>query len=207
MKKVLWLIVCLMTMVLSVNAQKPNLMRIRQAAINYHRTTLKAPSTFILTDVYGNKVPMTSIKPTFIKGKTETCEIRESVRISCDGSVNGIHIGCCKYAPSDTLNTYEDVYEDVWEVSFIGESQNSYGGMVSNYHKYYVDKNYNVYERIPFKTKLISREYKPIERCKLCKREVYKDGYCYKHCDGVERLKIERLRTHHFKTYAIGSVE
>lgn len=193
MKKVLWLIVCLMTMVLSVNAQKADLMRVRQAAVNYHKTTLKAPSTFILTDAYGNKLPMASIKPTFIKGKTETYEKRPDVcnekETIYDAEINEncwySHISCqYNHYPSDTLNTYEKVYADVWEVSFIGESQNSYGGMVSNHHKYYVDKNYEVYESIPFEKKVVSKKYSPIERCCVidCKKENRCDGYCTKHC-------------------------
>lgn len=77
MKRLLWLIVCLMTMVLSVNAQKSNLLRIRQAAINFHKTTLKAPSTFILTDRYGNRVSINSIHVELIKGGKCKCEKRK----------------------------------------------------------------------------------------------------------------------------------
>ena len=61
MKKVLWLIVCLMAMVMSVNAQV-NMFKIKEAALNKFKLTLIAPSQFILTDYYGNKTNINSLR-------------------------------------------------------------------------------------------------------------------------------------------------
>ena len=186
MKKVLWLIVCLMTMVVSVNAQKTDLMRVRQAAVNYHKTTLKAPSTFILTDRYGNKISINSIQVKFVKGYSTEYEKREQIlREQKKDTLSSIgFVLFPEYDPSDSISIYKRTFKDVYEVSFVGESQNSYGGMVSNRHTYYVDKCYIVHSDIPFTDKLISKKYSPIERCCVrdCKKENLCDGYCTKHC-------------------------
>lgn len=79
-------------------------------------------------------------------------------------------------------------------MSFRGESQNSYGGMVSDFYIYYVDKNYFVhYTYDPYITnkKLISIEYKPLERCKKneCMAVAEKEGYCRPHYRMLEYEK------------------
>ena len=56
MKKVLWLIVCLMTMVLSVNAQDykdVKYHKIKEAAVKAFKSNLIAPSKFILANSNG----------------------------------------------------------------------------------------------------------------------------------------------------------
>ena len=70
MKKLFMVLVCLMTMVLSGNAQGWSL-QAKQNAVNTVRCRLKAPSTFILTDYYGNKIPVSKISATYMKEKIE----------------------------------------------------------------------------------------------------------------------------------------
>ena len=57
MRRLLWFIVCLMTMVTSANAQD---MRIR--ALNEVKLHLLAPSKFVLTDIYGNRITPNQLK-------------------------------------------------------------------------------------------------------------------------------------------------
>ena len=216
MKKVLWLIVCLMTMVMSVNAQKTDLMRVRQAAVNYHKTTLKAPSTFILTDRYGNKISINSIQVKFVKGYSTEYEKREQIfrgekkdALSSIGFVLWSPYGT-EYDPSDSISIYKRTFKDVYEVSFVGESQNSYGGMVSNRHTYYVDKCYIVHSDIPFTDKLISKKYSPLEKCKLnnCSRvaRLHYNGYCgFSHEQKAkEEHEKDSIKKEHLKHIELG---
>ena len=59
MKKVLWLIVCLMTMVSSVNAQDykdVKYRKIKEAAVKAFKSNLIAPSKFILANSNGEEI-------------------------------------------------------------------------------------------------------------------------------------------------------
>lgn len=59
MKKFLWLIVCLMTMVLSANAQSwkdAKYHKIKEVAVKEFKSNLIAPSQFILSDSNGEKI-------------------------------------------------------------------------------------------------------------------------------------------------------
>ena len=216
MKKVLWLIVCLMTMALSANAQKTDLMRVRQAAVNYHKTTLKAPSTFILTDRYGNKISINSIQVKFVKGYSTEYEKREQIfRGEKKDALSSIGFVLwspyeTEYDPSDSISIYKRTFKDVYKVSFVGESQNSYGGMVSNRHVYYVDECYIVHSDIPFTDKLISKKYSPLEKCKLnnCSRvaRLHYNGYCgFSHEQKAkEEHEKDSIKKEHLKHIELG---
>ena len=77
MRKVLWFIVCLMAMVVSVNAQ--NLLKIKQMALNEYKSTLYAPSKFILTDYYGKRISVGQLKATYLKAEYDTIKLKRPV--------------------------------------------------------------------------------------------------------------------------------
>ena len=58
-------LVCLMTITMNANAQ--NMTSLKQGAVNFIRENCKAPSTFILTNKLGIKIPTQSIKCETIK--------------------------------------------------------------------------------------------------------------------------------------------
>ena len=74
MKKVLWLIVCLMTMVLSVNAQDykdVKYHKIKEAAVKAFKSNLIAPSKFILANSNGEEITIDDLYISVEKEKTE----------------------------------------------------------------------------------------------------------------------------------------
>ena len=74
MKKVLWLIVCLMTMVSSVNAQDykdVKYRKIKEAAVKAFKSNLIAPSKFILANSNGEEITIDDLYISVEEEKTE----------------------------------------------------------------------------------------------------------------------------------------
>lgn len=109
MKKVLWLIVCLMTMVLSVNAQDykdVKYHKIKEAAVKAFKSNLIAPSQFVLVDRSGKKI---TIDDLYVKLEKETSEV-----ISKE--------------TTDSIITYKKIYKECWVVLVEGDAMNRVGG-------------------------------------------------------------------------------
>ena len=103
MKKLIMAIVCLMTMI-SANAQ--NINEIKQGAVNFIKRTCKAPSTFILTDEYGNKISVNKINCFLEKGKITY----DSVVISSDLIVDSVLYYKTGHANGRVLKSVKHVY-------------------------------------------------------------------------------------------------
>ena len=74
MKKLLWLIVCLMTMVVSVNAQEYKNVKyhkIKEAAVKAFKSNLIAPSKFVLADSNGEELTIDDLYISVEKELTE----------------------------------------------------------------------------------------------------------------------------------------
>lgn len=124
MKKVLWLIVCLMTMVVSVNAQDykdVKYHKIKEAAVEAFKSNLIAPSKFILSDKNGNKI---SIDDLYVSIEKEKTEIEE------------VEIG-------DSVVTFEKYYPLCWVVLVEGDAMNRAGGYGHTSGVVYVNGNEN----------------------------------------------------------------
>ena len=162
MKKVLWLIVCLMTMVVSVNAQ--NLLKIKQMALNEYKSTLYAPSKFILTDYYGNRISVGQLKATYLKAEYDTTILK---RPDCD-----------------SVTYYKTTYFPCYVVRIVGEAMVLAGGYKQVTEYYYVYKN-KVYSNRPHsdEEKLFTKEYKHDKNSSLIPLD-----YVYKVYDVVEQM-------------------
>lgn len=134
MKRLVWLIVCLMTITISANAQ--DLQKIRQSALNEVKRTLIAPSKFVLTDVYGNKISINSLKVEKINGYI--------VIDSCTTNVNDSIIPITK-------RTYKPCYK----VCIIGDCMNKIGGYEQMIENVYVTKHYIAWKKIPYDEEII----------------------------------------------------
>jgi len=145
MKKLVWLIVCLMTITISANAQ--DLQKIRQSALNEVKKTLIAPSKFVLTDVCGNKISINSLKVEKINGY----EVIDSCSTYITSVVNDSII------PIITKRTYKPCYK----VCIIGDAMNKMGGYEQIIENVYVTKHYIAWKKIPYDEEIIS--YKTIE--------------------------------------------
>ena len=162
MKKVLWLIVCLMTMVVSVNAQ--NLLKIKQMALNEYKSTLYAPSKFILTDYYGNRISVGQLKATYLKAEYDTTILK---RPDCD-----------------SVTYYKTTYFPCYVVRIVGEAMVLAGGYKQVTEYYYVYKN-KAYSNRPHsdEEKLFTKEYKHDKNSSLIPLD-----YVYKVYDVVEQM-------------------
>lgn len=137
----------------NVNAQGFREKAIKDA-IRELRLNLKSPSTFILIDMYGYKIPTSKVSTTFIKEETETYKIPcGSMRHDVDSidylyTVDSIFVDSVVYttyrSSMDSIEHIRTTYPPQYKVSFFYESQNSYGGMVKDFATYYVDNKGHV---------------------------------------------------------------
>ena len=166
MKKVLWLIVCLMTIAVSAKAQ--NLLKIKQMALNEYKSTLYAPSKFILTDYYGNRISVGQLKATYLKAEYDTTILK---RPDCD-----------------SVTYYKTTYFPCYVVRIVGEAMVLAGGYKQVTEYYYVYKN-KAYSNRPHsdEEKLFTKKYKHDENSPLISLD-YDKNYDYKVYDVVEQM-------------------
>lgn len=142
-------IVCLMTMI-SVNAQGFREKAIKDA-IKEVRLNLKAPSTFILTDAYGYKIPVSKVSATFLKEKVEYCTMACGEYVHTIDSIDYLYTVDSVFVDSivhtsykhskDSIEYIKVIYPAQYKVSFFYEAQNSLGGMVQGHAEYYVTRD------------------------------------------------------------------
>lgn len=155
-------LVCLMTMVMSVNAQN----NIRKAALNKFKTTLVAPSQFILTDSYGNRTNINKIPAYWCDKRTETYTVFLDGGPLYDSDM--VSKGTAEMAAhkirEDIIKIVEEVdtlcpkikiitrnYIPVYAVTITGDARNRMGGYEQINSIIYVDKNNVAYLERPYK--------------------------------------------------------
>lgn len=174
MKKILLLFACLMAMTVSVNAQNWSL-QAKQNAVKIIKSKLKSPSSFILTDAYGNRIPLNKIRATYIHESIEYDSIVyykdefaiDSIIYICD-KITNIIVDSLVYESYrnlmiDSVVYIKRVYPACYKCSFYYEAQNSYGGMVQDFAVVYVEKNeyvsrYFNYETCHYRTYKIGKK-------------------------------------------------
>lgn len=135
MKKFICVFVCLMTMVVSANAQ--NLLKIKQLALNEFKQSLNAPSQFILTDKYGNRISVSQLDAAYLKATYDTIK-----KYDCDSVVS-----------------YKRMYEPCYIVTIIGDAMNSMGGYIQIVKTYYVYNNEASSRRLYKETRISVEKY------------------------------------------------
>lgn len=172
MRKVLWLIVCLMTMVLSVKAQDykdVKYHKIKEAAINGFKETLIAPSQFVLADRNGNKL---SIDDLYVSVENETSDTIRKEK-------------------SDSIITYKKTYRKCWAVLVEGDAMNQMGGYKHTSGLVYVygSENY-AYANYPYNEKkfeFVKIKAKPKEKTKVEVASInWENEHSQKHTKGID---------------------
>ena len=153
-------IVCLMT-VISANAQV-NMLKIKQVALNDFKSTLIAPSQFVLTDEYGNRISVNRIKAVYEK-QTINYDTLYYSDVYEYGTYN-------KPKSFDSIEVIKRVFQPIYKVSIIGDGRNRMGGYEQMHKDVYVDSKYNTYDHSPYKEYTVSsnrvteRLYKTTEK-------------------------------------------
>ncbi len=168
MKKVLWLIVCLMTMVVSASAQEfkdVKYHKIKEAAVEGFRKNLFAPTQFVLADRSGKKI---TIDDLYVKVEEETSEIITQTKI-------------------DSVITYKKIYEKCWVVLVEGDAMNRMGGYKHTSDIVYVygleDYAYANYPYNEKRYKLEKIKAEPIENTNAIN---WKNEHAKKHTKGID---------------------
>jgi len=121
MKRFIMALVCLMTMVVSANAQDykdVKYHKIKEAAVEAFKSNLIAPSKFILSDKNGNKI---SIDDLYVSVENEKVEIDTiSYKWGIEWSID--------INDADSVVVYERYYERCWVVLIYGDAMNRMGG-------------------------------------------------------------------------------
>ena len=175
MKKLMMAIVCLMTTVISVNAQNNWSLQAKQNAVRIIKCTLKSPSSFILTNSFGEKIPVSEVSATYMGKEIEYDSIiygkpsliTDSIEYIYDDKtkelIDSLVYTSNKYLITDidSIIYYKRVYSPCYKCSFYYEAQNSYGGMTQEFAVVYVrkdefvskclDYNYNYRKFIDYK--------------------------------------------------------
>lgn len=164
MKKLI-MILMMVFVASGVNAQ--NLLKIKQMALNEYKSTLYAPSKFILTDYYGNRISVGQLKATYLKAKYDTTIVK---RLDCD-----------------SVTYYKTTYFPCYVVRIVGEAMVLAGGYKQVTEHYYVYKNH-VYSYRPHnnKEKLFTKEYKHDENNQAIPLDY--DDELYRVYDVVEQM-------------------
>lgn len=122
MKKFVMAIVCLMTMVLCVNAQNewkdPKYRKIKEAALNEFKSNLIAPTQFILSTSDGKRITVDEL---WFSEQEE--EIKLDTVYYRNGNDYNRHIN-----RADSIVIYEKVYPHHWDVLVHGDAMNRAGG-------------------------------------------------------------------------------
>ena len=197
------ILVCLMAMAVSVNAQNWSL-QAKQNAVKIIKSKLKSPSSFMLTDAYGNRIPLSKIRATYIHESIEYDSMVyykdefaiDSIIYICD-KITNIIVDSLVYESYrnlmiDSVVYLKRVYPACYKCSFYYEAQNSYGGMVQDFATVYVEKNGCVsrnYETYRYRTYKIGKKnvFKQLPNPPIKIKKV-----------GLERLsKINAMTTYH----------
>ena len=178
MKRIVMALVCLMTMVIGINAQNWSL-EAKQNAIRIVKCNLKAPSTFILTNAYGEKIPVAKMSATYMAERTEYDSVMHCRYASVVDSIEyiysketGVLLDSTKYESYkeigiDSITYHKRVYPSCYRCDFYYEAQNSFGGMIQNRAVVYVTKN-----EIP--SRFIDYDSRRVIVRKVSKRNVFK---------------------------------
>lgn len=157
---------CLMTMVIGVNAQNWSL-EAKQNAIRIVKCNLKAPSTFILTNAYGEKIPVAKMSATYMAERIEYDSVMHCRYASVVDSIEyiysketGVLLDSTKYESYkeigiDSITYHKRVYPSCYRCDFYYEAQNSFGGMVQNRAIVYVGKNQYVSRFIDYDSRMV----------------------------------------------------
>lgn len=146
MKKLFMAIVCLMAMVINVDAQV-NMLKIKQVALNKFKSTLIAPSQFVLTDEYGNKISVNNIKVIY-----EKQVINYDTLYYSDLYEYGTY---CRPKSFDSIEVIKKVFQPIYKVLIIGDGRNRMGGYEQIREAVYVDSKYNTYKHSPHKEYIV----------------------------------------------------
>lgn len=179
MKKLIMVFVCLMAIV-SVSAQNWS-MEAKHKAVKSIKCKLKAPSTFILTDCYGNKIPVSKILATYvceknivdsiIYGKDDS--VIDSIEYICDKKtgevIDSLTYTSIKTVYIDSIEYYKWVYPACYKCTFYYEAQNSFGGMVQNFAVVYITKGAYVSKFTDYETR-----HETATMVKIGKKNVFK---------------------------------
>jgi len=133
-------LVCLMA--ITVNAQV-NMFKIKQVALNKFKSTLVAPSQFVLTDEYGNRISVNNIKVVY-----EKQVINYDTLYYSDLYAYGTY---CKPNSYDSIEVIKKVFQPIYKVLIIGDGRNRMGGYEQIRKAVYIDSKYNAYEYSPHK--------------------------------------------------------
>lgn len=143
MKKFICVFVCLMTMVVSANAQ--NLLKIKQLALNEFKQSLNAPSQFILTDKYGNRISVSQIPTKYYKAYV-------SLDTICFYNQDVIKYVCSDYKVLDSIGVRKVHHLAHYAVKITGDGMVLAGGYKQMNEWYYVTPDYKVLEDEPIIT-------------------------------------------------------
>lgn len=163
MKKLFMILVCL---VATINVYSQNWsMEAKQNAVKAIRCKLKAPSTFVLTDYYGNKIPISKVNVEYLKGYV----VYDSIMYGKDGSIvdsieyiydkqsnkltDSLVYTSYKTIGIDSIEYYKWVYPPCYKCSFYYEAQNSFGGMMQGYAVVYITENEHISKFCEYNTR------------------------------------------------------
>lgn len=206
MKRLIMAIVCLMTMVVSVNAQNWSL-QAKQNAVKIIKSKLKSPSSFVLTNEYGERISVNKINAEYFKQEIEydsiVCidyeQVIDSIEYIYDYK-NRIIDSLMYYSYRDRIDSivyYKKIYYPCYKCRFYYEAQNSYGGMVQDFAYVYVTKNafiskYLDYEERPYLRKRISSKQvseRPLQKPKIIIKN-FDINYVGKENKQIETIKF-----------------
>jgi TonB family protein len=139
-----------MTMVISANAQ--NMEAIKKAALNHFKRSLIAPSQFVLTDTYGNRISHNQLKTSFCK---EIFEYDTLYYTKLDGI---IHYKIKNY---DSIQIAKKIFLSCYEVKIIGDARNRIGGYEQIAERVFVTKNFECYKDRPYKKIIVKSSNNP----------------------------------------------
>ena len=147
MRKLIMVIVCLV--IAATSYAQGN---VRQIALNEFKYTLLAPSQFILTDIYGNRISTSQIKVTFCKAKVET-EPERFYPLTVEGF--------------DSVVVWKKTYPACYKVTIIGDVRNRIGGYEQMIEYVYVYNKRGYVKDRPYK-KAIEKIYIDKEKPSYC---------------------------------------
>lgn len=152
MKKIMLVIFCLVAMVLNVNAQNWSL-EAKQNAVRAIKCKLKSPSSFVLTNQYGEKIPVSNIHAEYFGEKVEydsivygkDASVIDSIEYICDKTsgkiIDSLVYTSYKTIGIDSIVYKKRVYFPCYKCVFYYEAQNSFGGMRQDFAVVYITKN------------------------------------------------------------------